>query len=94
MPDDERDDVPEVRRRHEPSGRQARVHPVTKEEAARMTVAMDGVIEEVVACPNCGRIESRGAARGANGAGSPGAFGVARERDERRRSRHLPAATV
>jgi hypothetical protein len=28
------------------------VYPVTKEEAARMTVALDGVIEEVFACPN------------------------------------------
>ena len=35
------------------------VHPVTREEAARMTPALDGVIEEVHACPNCGRIESR-----------------------------------
>ena len=35
------------------------VHPVTKEEAASMTAALDGVIEEVFACPGCGRIESR-----------------------------------
>ena len=35
------------------------VHPVTQEEAARITPALDGVIEEVFACPNCGRIESR-----------------------------------
>jgi predicted RNA-binding Zn-ribbon protein involved in translation (DUF1610 family) len=35
------------------------VHPVTKEEAAKMTAALDGVIEEVFACPSCGRIESR-----------------------------------
>ena len=35
------------------------VHPVTREEAARMTPALDGVIEEVFACPDCGRIESR-----------------------------------
>jgi hypothetical protein len=30
-------------------------HPVTKEEAARMTAALAGLIEEVFACPNCGR---------------------------------------
>ena len=35
------------------------VHPVTREEAASMTTALDGVIEEVFACPGCGRIESR-----------------------------------
>jgi hypothetical protein len=35
------------------------VHPVTKEEAASMTSALDGVIEEIFACPNCGWIESR-----------------------------------
>lgn len=35
------------------------VHPVTAEEAARMTPALDGVIEEVFACPGCGWIESR-----------------------------------
>jgi predicted RNA-binding Zn-ribbon protein involved in translation (DUF1610 family) len=35
------------------------VHPTTREEAEGMTNAMDGVIEEVFACPNCGRIESR-----------------------------------
>jgi hypothetical protein len=34
------------------------VHPVTKEEAASMTPALDGVIEIVFACPGCGRIES------------------------------------
>jgi ribosomal protein S27AE len=33
------------------------VHAVKQEEAARMTVALDGVIEDVFACPNCGRIE-------------------------------------
>ena len=38
------------------------VHPTTREEAERMTNAMDGVIEEVFACPKCGRIESRRAA--------------------------------
>jgi predicted RNA-binding Zn-ribbon protein involved in translation (DUF1610 family) len=37
-------------------------HPVTEEEAERMTAAMDGVVEEVFACPNCGWIESRRAA--------------------------------
>jgi uncharacterized C2H2 Zn-finger protein len=35
------------------------VHPVTKEEAATMTRAFDGVIVEVFACPSCGWIESR-----------------------------------
>jgi len=35
------------------------VHPTTRDEAASMTAALDGVIEEVFACPNCGRIESR-----------------------------------
>jgi hypothetical protein len=35
------------------------VHPVTKEEAARMTPALDGVIEIVFACPGCGWIDSR-----------------------------------
>jgi predicted RNA-binding Zn-ribbon protein involved in translation (DUF1610 family) len=35
------------------------VHPVSREEAERMTEALDGVIVEVFACPNCGRIESR-----------------------------------
>ena len=35
------------------------VHPVSQEEAARITPALDGVIEQVFACPNCGRIESR-----------------------------------
>ncbi len=35
------------------------VHPVTKEEAASMTAALDGVLEEVFACPECGWIESR-----------------------------------
>jgi len=34
------------------------VYPQTREEAALMTEAMDGVIEEVYACPVCGRIES------------------------------------
>ena len=35
------------------------VHPATPEEAAQITPALDGVIEQVYACPNCGRIESR-----------------------------------
>jgi hypothetical protein len=35
------------------------VHPVTDEEAGRMTPALDGVIESVFACPRCGWIDSR-----------------------------------
>jgi uncharacterized protein with PIN domain len=35
------------------------VHPTTREEAERITEAMDGVIEEIYACPACGRIDSR-----------------------------------
>jgi rubredoxin len=35
------------------------VHPDTAEEAAAMTAALDGVIEEVYACRACGWIESR-----------------------------------
>ena len=35
------------------------VYPRTREEAAEMTAAMDGVIDDVYACPVCGRIESR-----------------------------------
>lgn len=35
------------------------VHPTTAEEAARLTPELDGVIERVFACPECGRIESR-----------------------------------
>jgi len=35
------------------------VHPTTAEEAARMTPALDGVIESVFACPGCGWIDSR-----------------------------------
>ena len=35
------------------------VHPVTKEEVASMTPALDGVIERVFACPGCGWIDSR-----------------------------------
>jgi hypothetical protein len=35
------------------------VHPVSREEAERMTEGIDGVIEEIYACPGCGRIESR-----------------------------------
>jgi hypothetical protein len=39
------------------------VYPRTREEAAEMTAAMDGVIDEVYACPLCGRIEARRASR-------------------------------
>ena len=35
------------------------VYPRTREEAAQMTAAMDGVIDDVYACPVCGRIEAR-----------------------------------
>ena len=35
------------------------VYPRSREEAAEMTAAMDGVIEDVYACPVCGCIESR-----------------------------------
>jgi hypothetical protein len=35
------------------------VHPVTEAEAAGMTQALDGVIEKVFACPECGWIDSR-----------------------------------
>jgi hypothetical protein len=35
------------------------VYPPTREEAAEMTTAMDGVIDEVYACPVCGRIAAR-----------------------------------
>jgi predicted RNA-binding Zn-ribbon protein involved in translation (DUF1610 family) len=38
------------------------VYPRTREDAERMTEAMDGVIEEVYACPACGFIDSRRAA--------------------------------
>ena len=34
-------------------------HPLTRAEAARMTEALDGVIEALFACPDCGWIESR-----------------------------------
>jgi hypothetical protein len=40
------------------------VYPRTREEAAEMTAAMDGVIDDVYACPVCGRIESRRARGG------------------------------
>ena len=39
------------------------VYPRTREEAAEMTAAMDGVIDGVFACPLCGRIEARRASR-------------------------------
>ena len=35
------------------------VHPVTREETAKMTPAFDGVILVVFACPGCGWIDSR-----------------------------------
>jgi recombinational DNA repair protein RecR len=35
------------------------VYPTSREEAEQMTEAMDGVIEEVYACPVCGRIDSK-----------------------------------
>jgi hypothetical protein len=38
------------------------VHPVTDEEVAQLSQAFEGVLEEVFACPSCGRIESRRAA--------------------------------
>jgi predicted RNA-binding Zn-ribbon protein involved in translation (DUF1610 family) len=41
------------------------VYPTTREEEATMNAAFDGVIEQIFACPNCGRIESRRAEEGA-----------------------------
>jgi recombinational DNA repair protein RecR len=38
------------------------VYPLTDEEAEQLTEAFDGVLEDVFACPTCGRIESRRAA--------------------------------
>ena len=35
------------------------VQPVTKEEAAAVRTALDGVLVVVFACPNCGWIEAR-----------------------------------
>jgi hypothetical protein len=35
------------------------VQPVSKEEAAAATPALDGVIVVVFACPSCGWIEAR-----------------------------------
>jgi transcription elongation factor Elf1 len=35
------------------------VQPVTPEEAESVTTVVDGVLEIVFACPQCGRIESR-----------------------------------
>ena len=34
------------------------VHPVTREETAAMTPALDGVVLIVFACPQCGWIDS------------------------------------
>ena len=34
-------------------------YPVTQEEAAAIDPALDGVIESIFACPNCGWIDSR-----------------------------------
>jgi transcription elongation factor Elf1 len=35
------------------------VHPVTDDEVAGMTVALDGALERVFACPGCGRVGAR-----------------------------------
>jgi ribosomal protein S27AE len=35
------------------------VHPVTDEEISSQSVAFDGVLLQVFACPRCGWIESR-----------------------------------
>ena len=35
------------------------VHPVTDAELAGMTVALDGALERVFACPGCGRVGAR-----------------------------------
>jgi len=35
------------------------VQPVTQEEAATVGPALDGFLEHVFACPNCGWIDSR-----------------------------------
>jgi ribosomal protein S27AE len=34
------------------------VHPLTEEEEQAMTTALDGVVEHVLACPDCGRAAS------------------------------------
>ncbi|MGH3135742.1 MAG: hypothetical protein ACRDPV_04525 [Gaiellaceae bacterium] len=46
------------------------VHPRTREEAARMTPALDGVIESVFACPACGWIDSLRVTAGLDPGGS------------------------
>ena len=53
------DDLSEVRSRDEPPGRQARPSGRRPRRLPDMTPALDGVIEHVFACPDCGRIESR-----------------------------------
>lgn len=35
------------------------VHPVTDDELAGMTFALDGALERVFACPGCGRVAAR-----------------------------------
>ena len=35
------------------------VHPVTREETADMTSALDGVLMVVFACPSCGWIDAQ-----------------------------------
>ena len=35
------------------------VHPVTDDELAGMTIALDGALERVFACPDCGRVGAR-----------------------------------
>lgn len=35
------------------------VHPVSAAEAAQTVEGLQGLIEQVFACPNCGRIESQ-----------------------------------
>ncbi len=34
------------------------VHPLDEEEEQAMTIALDGVVERVLACPSCGRAAS------------------------------------
>jgi transcription elongation factor Elf1 len=49
------------------------VHPVTREEVAGMTPTLDGVIESVFACPECGWVDSLRAAGGLTPGQVPGA---------------------